>query len=629
MDSYIEDLIRKLPKPELELTEKNIKKIHEYMPVPNDHIIMWAEINSFRNFPSGIVLTNKGIVYKAPRPEVKGKSKKEKKEIIYNAPYQIVLWEYFDPDDFEIVKASKDNCFTIRKDGKVLSVFTESALKDFFNSYSKKLRADEDIVNNIVDSAYVSELENLNMESAMFNAAYGEDQSKTGHGIYAEEAGAMMDRLSGEKSTVTGRDNAKNGPDKIVNGNPVQCKFYKSAGSSVGACFKTNPTTGKKEYRYFDIKTGSPMQVEVPADQYEKAVEAMKARIEAGQIPGVNDPEKAKELVRKSKLTYSQAKNLAKAGTFESITYDTVTGAINCTFAAGISSLFSFGLTYWRTDDPKKAREAAIDAAIGVFGPALAANILTNQIARTGLTKALVPASDKIVKKLGSKTVQKLVNARRALLGKGKIYGGAANKSLAKALRSTGVVEGVSFVVFSVPDTYRVSTNRISGAQYTKNVLSSVASIAGSIASTYGAGSVVGKIGEKIGKNIDKKIGAAIGFVAGAGGGMIAGYTVKKITDLFKEDDAMITARLFNVVVVNMAVDYFMDEAEIKALISELDKNSRKINAFQRKIRILKYQYQDIEEFLRPYFEKATEKRKRITCDIENKAFKFDEMEAV
>ena len=62
MDSYIEDLIRKLPKPELELTEKNIKKIHEYMPVPNDHIIMWAEINSFRNFPSGIVLTNKGIV---------------------------------------------------------------------------------------------------------------------------------------------------------------------------------------------------------------------------------------------------------------------------------------------------------------------------------------------------------------------------------------------------------------------------------------------------------------------------------------------------------------------------------------------------------------------------------------
>lgn len=629
MDSYIEDLIRKLPKPELELTEKNIKKIHEYMPVPNDHIIMWAEINSFRNFPSGIVLTNKGVIYKAPRPEVKGKSKKEKKEILYNAPYQIVLWEYFDPDDFEIVKSSKDSCFTIRKDGKVMSVFTESALKDFFSSYSKKLRADEDIVNNIIDSAYVSELENLNVESAMFNAAYGEDQSKTGHGIYAEEAGAILDRLNGDKSTVTGRDNAKNGPDKIVNGNPVQCKFCKSAGSSVGACFKTNPTTGKKEYRYFEIKTGSPMQVEVPADQYEKAVEAMKSRIEAGQIPGVNDPEKAKELVRKSKLTYAQAKNLAKAGTFESLTYDTVTGAINCTFAAGISSLFSFGLTYWRTDDPKKAREAAIDTAISVFGPALAANILTNQIARTGLTKALIPASDKIVKKLGSKTVQKLVNARRALLGKGKIYGGAANKSLAKALRSTSVVEGVSFVVFSVPDTYRVSTNRISGAQYTKNMLSSAASIAGSIASTYGAGVVVGKIGEKIGKDIDKKIGAAIGFVAGAGGGMIAGYTVKKITDLFKEDDAMISARLFNAVVVNMAVDYFMDEDEIKALINDLDKNSKKINVFQRKIRILKYQYQDIEEFLRPYFEKATEKRKRITCDIENKAFEYDEMEAV
>ncbi len=74
---------------------------------------------------------------------------------------------------------------------------------------------------------------------------------------------------------------------------------------------------------------------------------------------------------------------------------------------------------------------AAIDTAINVFGPALAANILTNQIARTGLSKALIPASNKIVVQLGNKTVQRLINARRALLGQKKIYGNAANKSLA------------------------------------------------------------------------------------------------------------------------------------------------------------------------------------------------------
>ena len=89
----------------------------------------------------------------------------------------------------------------------------------------------------------------------------------------------MFDRLHGEKSTVVGRDNAKNGPDKLVDGNPIQCKFCKSPESSVGACFKKNPETGQMEYRYYDIKSGNPMKVEVPADQYDKAVAAMKRRI--------------------------------------------------------------------------------------------------------------------------------------------------------------------------------------------------------------------------------------------------------------------------------------------------------------------------------------------------------------
>ncbi len=405
---------------------------------------------------------------------------------------------------------------------------------EFFEKFERKLRADEEIANSLVDSAIISELENFNIEAAAFNAAYGEDQSGTGHGIYAEEAGAILDKLGGEKSTVVGRDNAKNGPDKLVNGSPVQCKFCKTASSSVGACFKKNPDTGKLEYRYFDIMSGSPMKVEVPADQYDKAVEAMRKRIVNGQVPGVTDPDMATELVRKSKLTYAQARNLAKAGTFESLTFDAATGVINCTFAAGISSLVSFGLTFWRTEDPKKARDAAIDTAINVFGPALAANILTNQIARTGLSKALIPASDKIVQQLGSKTVQRLINARRVLLGQKKIYGSAANKSLAKALRSNVIVEGISFVVFSIPDTYRVSTKKISGAQYTKNMISMLASFLGGFAGTYGTGLAAGAVGEKLGKKVNKKIGAVIGFVAGAGGGMLAGFTVKKLIDLFQ-----------------------------------------------------------------------------------------------
>lgn len=626
MDKFISELMSKLSESPTELSEKNKKKIHEYMPVPSDFQILWADINAFGGYPSGIVLTNKGIVSKAPRPEIKEKKKQEKNEKIYQIPYQIVLWEYFDPADYSFKKASAESAYVVRREGAIVTVFREKTLVEFFEKYNNKLREDEELSNSLVESSVFSEVENLNMETATFHAAYGADQSKSGHGIYAEEVGSVLDKLGGEESTVVGRDNAKNGPDKIVQGNPVQCKFFKTAGSSVGACFKKNPETGQMEYRYFDIKSGNPMKVEVPADQYEKAVEAMQKRILNGQVQGVTDPDKATELVRKSKLTYAQAKNLAKAGTFESLTIDTATGVINCSFAAGISSLVSFGLMFWKTNDLEKSRDAAIDTAINVFGPALAANILTNQIARTGLSNSLIPASNKLVDQLGNKVVQKLINARRALLGQKKIYGNAANKSLAKALRSNVIVEGITFVVFSIPDTCRVVTKKISGAQYTKNMLSMVASILGSIASTYGAGIAAGAVGEKLGKKINKKMGSAIGFVAGAGGGFIAGVTVNKITGLFKEDDCIITARLFNASIVNMAIEYYMSDEEVDKLVDLLDKDSKKIGKFQMEIRNSDHQYHEISKCLEPYFEEAVKERTYISEKDEEKAFCIEEI---
>lgn len=626
MDRFIENLIDELDESPTELSDKNKKKIHKYIPVPNDFDILWADISAFGGYPSGIVLTNKGIVCKAPRPDIKEKKKQEKNEKVYQIPYQIMLWEYFDPADLVCEKAETVGYYVIKRDELVVTVFRNPSLVDFFKKYDNKLRVDEDLSNALIDGAVIGELEALNMEAAAFNAAYGENQSPVGHGIYAEEAGAVLDKLCGEKATVVGRDNALNGPDKIVNGSPVQCKFCKNAGSSIGACFKKNPNTGQIEYRYFDINSGKPMMVEVPADQYEKAVEAMRKRISNGQVPGVTDPDMAADLVRKSKLTYTQAKNLAKAGTFESLTFDAATGVINCSFAAGISSLASFGITFWRTNDPKKARDAAIDTAINVFGPALAANILTNQIARTGLSKALIPISNKIVEKLGTKIVQKLINARRILLGQKKIYGNAANKSLAKALRGNAIVEGVTFIVFSIPDTYRVSTGKISGAQYTKNMISSAASFMGSVVGVYGSGLVLGTVGGKIGKKVTKKTGAVIGFVAGAGSGMLAGVAVNKIAGIFKEDDCIITARLLNATIVNMSIDYFMSEEEIDKLVDDLDKDAKKISKFQMKVRTSEHQYYDIQKFLEPYFEKAISGRKSISEKDEEDAFTYEEI---
>ncbi|MBD5499522.1 MAG: hypothetical protein HDR11_17545 [Lachnospiraceae bacterium] len=619
MDQFVIQLMEELSVSPTELTEKNKKKIQKYLPVPTDFEILWADINSFGGFPSGVVLTDRGIVLKGPRPSMKEKQR-EKNEQVYNIPYQIILWEYFEPSEYNFQREELGDCYVIKRENTVLSVFHDKSLFDFLKKYEEI----DTKSNLLLEGAILAEIENFNFDAVAFNAAYGKDQSNTGHGVYAEEAGAILDKLNGEKATVVGRNNAKNGPDKLVDGKPVQCKFCKSPGSSVGACFKKNPDTGNMEYRYFDIKSGNPMQVEVPADQYEKALAVMRKRIADGQVKGVTDPDMAEVLVRKSKLTYAQARNLAKAGTFESLTYDAVTGTINCTFAAGISALVSFGLAFWKTNDPQKARDAAIDTAISVFGPSLAANILSNQIAKTSISKALIPVSDKIVQMLGTKTVQKLINARRVLLGKGKIYGNAANKSLAKALRSNAIVEGIAFLAFSVPDTYRVCFRKTSGAQYTKNMISTTASFMGGLVGTYGAGMAVGAVGEKIGKKIDKRLGSVIGFVAGAGGSMLAGFVVNKLTSLFKEDDCVITARIFNAVLINMSIEYLFEEAEMDKLIEILNTKEKDIRKLQVALRRSSHQYYDVQKFMEPLFDEVLKKRSAITTELEEKSFEID-----
>ena len=55
------------------------------------------------------------------------------------------------------------------------------------------------------------------------------------------------------------------------------------------------------------------MKIEVPADQYSQAIEYMKTRISNGQVPGASDPNMAYDIIRKGKLTYNQALNLAKS----------------------------------------------------------------------------------------------------------------------------------------------------------------------------------------------------------------------------------------------------------------------------------------------------------------------------
>lgn len=130
-----------------------------------------------------------------------------------------------------------------------------------------------------------------------------------GFGFAAENGNNLIDRWQGVNAAVIGDDNAKNGPDRMItnrNGTTlIQTKYYRSAQESVDAAFDSPDGI----YRYMDGDI--PMQLEVPNDQYDDALKAMRQKIENGQVPGVTNPDDAEKIVRKGHLTYKQARNIA------------------------------------------------------------------------------------------------------------------------------------------------------------------------------------------------------------------------------------------------------------------------------------------------------------------------------
>lgn len=622
MDEILREIIATLPNSPTVLDKTTVEKIYRYIPVPTDYKILWADVGSFGGYPAGIVITDRAIIVKASREEAKNnkaqikkenKKKNAKKKI--KAPktiYQIIPWEYYSPEDYDVIvqNDNKGNVHYVLKAGKTeLAQFSSKGLYSMLTAYKKKAVEAREAA-----EATFSAINTINVEGVMFNAAYGADQTKTGHGIYAEEAGAILDKLAGEQSTVVGRDNAKNGPDKIVDSSPIQCKYCKQAYNSVDACFTKNPQTGTKSFRYYDLN-GNTMKVEVPADQYAQAIEYMKTRISDGQVPGVTDPNAAYDIIRKGKLTYNQALNLAKAGTIESITFDAYTGAVNCLSVFGISAVVSFAQTYWVTKDYKKAAKSAIFTGVQVYGMAFAGGIIASQLSRTGLVSALNPLATEISKSISPQMAQKIINAFRTLAGKKAIYGAAAQKSFAKFLGSTAITQGVMFIIFSVPDTFKVFDGKISGSQYLKNMTSLFASFAGSIATTTAAGALIGKA---FGEKVNKKVGAAIGMGAGLVGGAVCGTAIKGIGNRIHEDDTVITARLFNGVLLNQFMNNMLTSEEQDAVIKVLDEDEKQLRKLQQDLRKSDSQEADIIKYLEPKIEAAIDGRSSIGADVEN-----------
>lgn len=75
MDTITKQYIDLLPESPFELTKSNIKKIHTRIPVPNDFKILWADISSLNGYPSGVVITDRALIYKTHKALVKEERK--------------------------------------------------------------------------------------------------------------------------------------------------------------------------------------------------------------------------------------------------------------------------------------------------------------------------------------------------------------------------------------------------------------------------------------------------------------------------------------------------------------------------------------------------------------------------
>ena len=437
---------------------------------------------------------------------------------------------------------------------------------------------------------------NADQNSAACQTQMDKFQAAQGHGYAAEQANNLHDLLSGKEAVVIGGDNAKDGADRRVDGFLIQTKYCQNASASVQAAFRDG------QYRYIS-PDGSAMQLEVPSDQYEDAVRLMRRRIEAGQIPGVSDPNDAGKLVRKGNFTYQQAVNLTKFGTIESLTYDAANGAVVATNAFGITAALTFAQHLWRGDPPEVAIEYAAYSGLKIGGAAYANFIITSQLMRTALPKALIAPTDAVVDLLGPKVSASIANALRS---GANIYGAAAMSNVSKLLRGNFVTSAVMLVVLSASDIRNCFQKRISGKQLFKNV----ATLAGGLAGGAAAG-VLGTIvlGVVTG-GASTAITVAVSVAAGAAGGAAGSKAVNSVVGHFIEDDAVALCQILEESFCQQAENYLLSEEELDILLGSLNQT------LEQEALLEMYASPDHRAFADELIQKQIEKLLRQRCHV-------------
>lgn len=367
---------------------------------------------------------------------------------------------------------------------------------------------------------------------------------RQGHGYAAEQGNNLYDTINGRNAEILGDDNAKNGPDRMVDGQLIQTKYCQNANASVNSGFKNG------KYRYLD-SNGNPMQLEVPSDQYDEAIRIMEEKIRKGQVPGCKNPKDASKIIRKGNITLKQAINIAKAGTVESLVFDAVHGAVIGLSAAGISSTIVLARALWNGEDLDTALDIAMYSGIQAGGITFVTSVISSQITKTSVSNLLIEPSNELVKLLPSTVRKQLLAAIRA---GAPIYGAAASKNLAKLLRGNFITQVVTVLVLSSNDIFHYAQGKISGKQLFKEVTTLVSGLIG--------GGVGGVLLAPLGP-----VGVIIGGIIGTG---LSSEAMRRLLNQFIEDDAVKLIEIVNRRLTILANDYLLSKCELDLVVEVL-----------------------------------------------------------
>lgn len=394
-----------------------------------------------------------------------------------------------------------------------------------------------------------------NIQQAQVNASLDVFNTPQGHGYAAEQINHTQDVLLGRKPEMVGTNNAKNGPDRFVNNQYLQTKYCRAAKYSIDACFENN------QYKY--IMDGTPMAVEVPADQYDQAVEYMRKKIQSGEVPGVMNSDEASKLVKKGYFTYDQARNVAKFGTVESLTFDAVNGVITSVIPFGISTIMTFALEIWNGTPTSIALENALRVGVKVGVVVMTTSIVSAQLSRTGVNQAVRGVSDKIIGTIGPQNAAKIANSLRGYNAP-NIYGAAATKNASKTLGNNMIAGIASIAIMTTFDAKKLFSREMSPEQFFKNTAVNSVGVAGGT-----AGAILGTI---IFPGAGTAVGTLIGVASGMLGGTMSSLVAKKGLDYVWEDDTQKMIKVIEQTYEKIAQDYVMTEREVKFFIEEIQK---------------------------------------------------------